>query len=387
MLKVEQLFTQQQILQNQIIISGGQRFLFEMVSSLTMNHGVQASDENFHILGNGEMLDSDVPGGLQSIASQPDIMQTTLQQILRSSNDLQINKVSATIHQLGIKARIPVFKVETDKGTAYFPVYLARHSVGSVQATETETDFNNLLELSSQFEQRLTLEGRQRYQVLKPIALGLAKAGEKNYPFFTMPFIQDKVELAMAITSGFYSPIAVPYLRYAIDYDKLMNDQIRSKVFSAKTASETIAGYAILHNSTDLIASAQTFFESIFEGKVKFNKSEAVVFNQIVKDFKDLLIGNALIFYVSGMKFPKEFNINAGDWMGKAKPTGGYDMTLISVRGGWEDLRNEDRFIEKMVEQFEPDPQDGLSMFRPFAYISDRSIRQFMKEARGLIKR
>lgn len=386
MLKAEHLFRNRPIIDTQTVSTGRQTFPIEIVTSLTEDHSLNTTENDLDWLGNGEMGRDQLPEAILSIASQEGIMQATLQHVLHTRDEVQIKKMFASEHQAGIKARIPVYKVETNRGTAYFPVYLARHSVGTDLAVETETDFHNLRDLSFQFRERLTYQGQRQYQVLGPTVLGLARTGSKEYPFFTMPFVDDKAELAVTLTTGFRSPVQVPYFRYAVDYDKTMYDQISAKYYNAKTASETIANLATLRNG-DSLEGGRLFFKRMLDGSVKFDKTDSKMIEPLVRDYKDIFIGNALIFYLSGMRFPREFQINAGDWMGKMKSTGGFEMTLITVRGGWEIIGSEEAFMERMMDQVEPHPLEGTSGFNPFVYLSEETMRQLMKEARMLIKR
>ena len=102
---------------------------------------------------------------------------------------------------------------------------------------------------------------------------------------------------------------------------------------------------------------------------------------------EDLLVGNALIFLLSGGYFPKNFMVNSGDWMVKFTEDDRLNLFLITVRGGFEEIRSEKEWQERMMGQIERVPgMERTETTMPLFYQRNELVSTAIDKAKKLLK-
>lgn len=307
------------------------------------------------------------------IYSQGTFMQDTVNELF-SHEGVTLFSINTMPIQMGRKAYILLNEVDTDYGKKEFITYVSRSPVNSEKGDEAARDFSNLNMLHERANDRLTDEAKKRYSFIGPYALGEA-ATYKNHLYrgFSMPFVDGYGELRADVMKG-KSGANSAYFRYAIPYTREMEDQNRQSENRVRR----------LVNSPLLdIRTIQSSHQDILLKKL----SETEEAKTIARQKEDLLVGNALIYLLSEGHFPKEFQINSGDWMVDFSASGRLKLCLITVRGGFEQVSSDDAWMKLMSAQTEPLPggeMQGLA-FPPF-YAMEEKIQKALDKAKKLLK-
>ncbi len=277
--------------------------------------------------------------------------------------------------QAGMKAYILMSEVDTDQGNKFFVTYLSKDPEHSDLAREAEADFANLQMLADRFGS-LSPEGRGKYDVVRPISYGLSPAyNGYRYPFFTMPFLEDFGELRVDLTGVSEDSAIVPYFRYAYPLDRSMEVESERQF---RHGPEKIISW-LKHNQRRY-GDPRKLWEDL-------NNTEGA--RHIHRQRLDLLVGNALIHIATGGYFPREFKINAGDWMAQFPREGGLNLTLVTVRGGFDYLGDYDRWVDRMTHLTEPyypnDESNTDETFSLFYGISQNEFREAYEKAEELL--
>ncbi len=105
---------------------------------------------------------------------------------------------------------------------------------------------------------------------------------------------------------------------------------------------------------------------------------------KIKKQLSNVLFGNALIYLLTDGLFPKEFAINAGDWMADLESPL-MKLYLISLRGGLEKIKSDRDWVENMRNHIDlADTQGTVGM--PFAIFSQEEVQSVLQSAKLIVK-
>lgn len=307
------------------------------------------------------------------LLQEENIMSTV--KLLFPGQEPEISGMNTMAIQMGRKAYILLCQVETSAGNGYFAIYLGRNADSSEFGHEAERDFHNLKDLSEAAEQRLTEKAKKKYKFLKPITLmdPIDIDGNK-YSSFTMPFIENYGELRASLYEGRQTAIAFPFLRYSVSFTRKM-EEFNEKVFKQNQKIEE-----------KFIHLLKRFPNKPIEYVLK-QLHRIPEFQTLKKQVEDLLIGNALIYLLSDGYFPKEFMINAGDWMVNFIENNIF-LYLITIRGGWEKLSGDDEWIKRMKEQKEVIPGKEMEgLFMSVFHAQDDIIETAIEKARKLLNK
>lgn len=195
----------------------------------------------------------------------------------------------------------------------------------------------------------------------------------REYSSFTMPFIDNYGELRTGLYQGRESPIAFPFFRYSVTFTRKM-EELNEMFFKRNQKIED-----------RFIHLLNRFHDKPIE--YILNQLHRIPeFQALKKQVEDLLIGNALIYLLSDGHFPKDFMINAGDWMVNFTDNG-LNLYLITVRGGWEKLSSDEEWITRMKKQEEVVPGKEMEgIFMPVFHAQDDIISTAIGKARKLLK-
>ncbi len=303
------------------------------------------------------LTQGDLPSVAGHLFDHSEVLQRTLDYL--GGRDLGSTEfVRSASLQFGERAHIIFHEAaSTDGRSFHFVTYVSRGPAGTEQAQEAEDNYRNLKLLSSQFETRLKPYAREKYGAVMPIAFGYTVYKGQNFPIFTMPFIPYG---ELSTDSFCVLRTEIPYFSYAVDYT---DDMVRIDRRQGEEAVGTL--YRALRGEPDAV----------------LRETDQV--KRYEKQRDDLLRGNALIYLISGGFFPKDFQVNAGDWMVLIEEDG-LRLALTCVRGGWEAL-TEEKFCQKIRGQTEISPSSGR-ILRPFLGLSAQDFQRIMTEARALIK-
>ena len=223
---------------------------------------------------------------------------------------------------------------------------------------------------------------QEQFKFVKPLVLGITPLVDGyKYPFFTMPFLEGYGELRMSqrpfaklLVNGQPTTAYLPYLSYAgppIDqYESLHAahleeiDQIQNIALNLLTRYGTVL-------------SEQMYYEYL----TKLDKLP--YFEKTKYHLLMVLVGNALIYSLTGGYFPKEFAINAGDWMADLEPEE-MKLYLISIRGGLKKFKSDGEWIKHMRKHIDL-PDDGGISSKPFATFTSEEIQSVLSHVRLLI--
>lgn len=313
-----------------------------------------------------------VPRTIYTVLSHENELMETAESLFPNQQP-QIFGIDSMLVQMGRKTYIVVCQMKTSAGNAGFAIYLGRNPNGTELGNEAEADFHNLRNLHKQAELRLTSKATKKYKFLNPIALlASVKIAGHEYSSFTMPFIEDYGELRADVYENPQLGMRLPFFRYALTFTKRMKDHNEATYKKVFDLGNT---YGHLLNR----------FPDKSPEYILTQLTRASQCQTIKKQMKDVLIGNALIFLLSDGHFPKDFMINAGDWMVNF-PGDGLNLYLITVRGGLEYVGSEEAWKERMKEQYEVVPgreMKGLAM--PIFYGQDDLIESSLDEAGKLL--
>lgn len=307
------------------------------------------------------------------VLSQQEKIISTVNSMFTGQNP-EINGINAMTIQMGRKAYILLCQVETSVGNGNFAIYLGRNTNSSEFGHEAERDFHNLKDLNESAEQRLTDKAKKKYKFLRPIALmDSIEVDGNEYSSFTMPFIENYGELRAGLYEGRQTAIAFPFLRYSVTFTQKM-EKFNDSAYKRNQKIEK-----------KFVHFLNRFHDKPIEYVLR-QLHRTPEFQALKKQIEDLLTGNALIYLLSGGHFPKEFMINAGDWMVNFADESLF-LYLITIRGGWEKLANDEEWIERMKKQEEVVPgREMEGVFMPVFHAQDDIILSAIDKARKLMK-
>jgi hypothetical protein len=315
-----------------------------------------------------------------------------------------IQKTEGVQFHAGVKALIPAFRVQTNKGLVYFVAYVSRGDINTSLAEDCTQDCHDLTELAQRAKKRLTYSAANKYRVIRPITAGQCEVNGRLYPWFTMPFIQNMGQLGTAqqvlsrqIEGG--RTLTVPFFRLTMTTDRGTQSFNQEMVATALATTKAIEAEEFsdieeVKNTLEILM--MPYIKHDYAAQLMSQRGHLMgrigdkvgdVYKKWTRQFRDLLVGNALLFYLSDGCFPKNLQINAGDWMVKPISSGGFNMTLTSVRGGWQNLGSEDAWIDRMKAHREV-YQDGSGRTFPlFQLITDSFFTECLRQAKLLIKK
>ncbi|MFA6017308.1 MAG: hypothetical protein WC744_04455 [Patescibacteria group bacterium] len=336
----------------------------------------------------GYLTHKDVSSIVPRIFDDTEACQETFTALDFNKNPAIHNLKTRFVHiESGQKAYI--FLTETTDPAAdrsiYYITYLSRGPDDSFLGQEAKNDFNNLARLNELAEDKIADPNiKEQFKFIKPLALGkTAPVNGHQYTFFTMPFIEGYGELRLnhrqmnfpLLVEGHRVIPSIPNLSYAGP----PTDEYKDK-FEAILMDVDFTENAIMKLTQS--------FGPVMNMKKFAQFSKAVENLPFLKKFKkqlsNVLFGNALIYLLTGGLFPKEFAINAGDWMADLESPL-MKLYLISLRGGLEKIRSDEDWVKKMENHIElPDTQGNVGM--PFAIFSREEIQTILQNAKSFIK-
>lgn len=315
-----------------------------------------------------EVLPQLVPGML----SEPGILDQTIKS-LNQDQEVEIHGVKGMHLQAGVKAFILMCEANTSAGPSHFAIYLSRGGENSFLGNEAIEDFYNLKALSRSADARLKDEAKEKYRFMMPIALGLSpEINGERYPFFTMPFVRDYGEMrADAFVDG-ETGLSFAYFRFPLTYNRAMIDYNRRAEKNCAALKRKFKRKQRRLRGVPLDEIAQHLHRSP-QAKL------------LLGQFEDVLVGNALIYELSGGFFPSEFQINSGDWMMQPTQQDRLNLYLITIRGGWLQLDSDEDWVRRMEEHHEPLPGMENNISFPLFYGLGDLVPESLEKARQLI--
>ncbi|MCX6731128.1 MAG: hypothetical protein NTZ55_04735, partial [Candidatus Roizmanbacteria bacterium] len=301
------------------------------------------------------------------IYGEGNFMQSTADNIF-GQDGVQIFSINTMPIQMGRKAYILLNEIDTDYGKKEFISYISRSPIDSEKGDEAATDFSNLSALSRKADLLLTDDAKKKYKFINPYALGEPAMHKGHlYRGFSMPFVDGYGELRADVLAG-KRGANTAFFRYSIPYTREMEDQNRRSY----NVAHRLVNNSILDFKTLTSEHQGILLKRLME------TDEAKI---ILKQKDDVLVGNALIYLLSDGHFPKEFQINAGDWMADFVMDK-LRLCLITVRGGFKKVQSDEEWVQLMSSHTEPLPgseSTGLS-FPPF-YAIEGQIRKALIKA------
>ncbi len=305
--------------------------------------------------------------------SQEQGLRLTIDSLFPDKN-AQVEELNILPIQMGRKAYIILCQAKTSEGKGHFAMHIGRNANDSVVGNEAERDFSNLKDLSDAADRRLTDKAKRKYKFLKPFALfEPVRIDGHEYSSFSMPFVDDYGELRADVHEDLSSNMRFPYFRYSVDFSRKMKEV---NAAALKRNRDIVSKFERLH-----LRFPGKSPEYIVDQYYKLPEVRA-----ILKQSEELLIGNALIYLLSDGHFPKDFLVNSGDWMVKFA-NDSLLLYLITIRGGWEHLGSDDRWMKKMIDHTEPVPgreMEGVAI--PLFYSQEETIKAAIDNARKLLK-
>ena len=297
---------------------------------------------------------------------------------LFSSTSVKAESFQAIFLQAGEKAFILACEVSTNLGTKQFSLYISRGPAESEFGSQAQEDFNNLTNLNQKAAERLTQNAARKYKFLKPMHFNTGEIQADNghaYPFFTMPFIDDYAELRADVYRDFSrEAVMIPYYRIAFSYNQ------QAKEYNHRA-------FNLINKLSEELISLKKRFPNKDENAMLGLVSQSESFQIQRKQMGDVLVGNALIYLLSDGYFPKEFYVNAGDWMVQPSRQNTFNLQLITTRGGLEYLGSDEVWVQRMVNQNEPFPElESKGLAFPLFYFYQDMIPASLNRAKRMIK-
>lgn len=287
----------------------------------------------------------------------------------------QIEAVDVCNLQLGTFALHLLYRVKTNEGVKHFVSYVSRFpkDIKAIHADMVrigdiaESDFQNLQFLHD----RMTHQNKQvkaKYGVVQPLAFGTSHQFGKEFGIYTTAF-EEKGELHVANNPligemrGHHIEVtaAVPIYHYAIPLDKIMVRENELITINADTIKKKL---------------------SLSRDAKKLNHMPE--FQQLLKQQKEVILANAVLFLIGERNFPGSLTLNAGDWMVLFDNKQIKHMTFVTTRGLMSKLSDEE-WIDYMFKLRELDkfatPQ---SYFKPFGQFSRADIATILQDAKRM---
>lgn len=330
------------------------------------------------------------------------VLEGTLEDLTGTS---EFSRVWSCQLQAGDRAYI-ILHLATVRGCIIpFVSYLSRGPEGTALAGEARDNYNGLKYLNGEFQRRLQADIQRHFSVINPIAFGLSGEYEgKRYPFFTMP-LSDRGELGLYVYPSNIGTNRIllphPFFAYANPIGEL-EEEIQVRQFNQ--AREFGKQLDLIFNR--LPADIQR--SGIFSRRFKAELEKLPLAKAYFRGLDDLLTANALVFILSGGRFPKEFHVNAGDWMAYISRDGHLSLQLVTVRGGLgiEHIRDGNLdlqwWIGEMRNHIEPvagyrellrrlGPAAAILpqqiIIRPFEALTERQAHHIFERAQSMIVR
>ncbi|MBI4009460.1 hypothetical protein HY357_04445 [Candidatus Roizmanbacteria bacterium] len=273
-----------------------------------------------------------------------DTAQEVLEQTVSALSQVGINQLeSMKIQriQFGQLAYIFLCEARVEGKPVRFVSYLARgpheraaSGFGGESLSEIAVnDYDSLHYLSRQFDILATPTVRERFDVIRPIALGKIKFKDEHYALFTMPF--------------------VPYGELGLESEEFIKESRPDDSYQMLHFK-----YALPYNKQMARVNRDQSESAIRRGKVFFlgkHTPEQMITNPDVVSYtrqkEDYVLGEMLAHLVSGGMFPTQHLVNAGDWMGMISSKG-LRMKLITIRGKLSPISKRD-FIRHLLSHTE----------------------------------
>jgi len=307
----------------------------------------------------GKLLNSDVQKIIPDFFVQnPQALLMTICAIRQKATSVkEIEGLTATVLQQGWKAQILRFDVTVDQKPYSFITYLSRGADGETRpdatglADEARQDAKNLRYLAEEFEEKLNIDGKNKFGVVEPITEGNVEYEGKTYPFFTMPLLP-LGELRVFETRDEKKL----FFGYSLSYNRSM--ELRDRLQ--------------LHNTEN-----PGFVRRLFQreqGGWKIQRNEVLTLLSLM--------------YLTTGRLPKEFLINAGDIVTRFSGDNLFPLELITVRGGFTDELSSEEFVGTIQNHVEPragmfhmpkGTKESLSWRKVFSDVSEEEILSLLK--------
>lgn len=267
---------------------------------------------------------------------QPEIYSHTLKNIANISWD-RVLELKTWRHQFGQRAYILLHEAQIHgrKTPVYFVTCLAREKDG-LPYKQLKYDFEALQQLADRFDKKLPAQYRNQFSVLKPIGLGRVRYQNGDYPFYTTPFVP-LGELKVNFVEILYrngANLPVPHFDYSIPY----NDRMIKTSAQENLMTET---------------RRMDFYKALKERNTSRYPAHLYETKRYYRQLETLLKAELFVYHLTGGYFPRDHQINAGDWMAEITDDGLGQMKLITIRGGLEGPYTEEGFYRRLQYQTE----------------------------------
>jgi len=319
-------------------------------------------NESHPVKHGGYCIDDDVLDEFgSSVVTTPELLLPTVHALLGTGlselpPDTTLNTVE---HQFGTYAFIPVTRVVVPgQAPAHFVTCIARYPRDTEGGRYIHHDFDNLRALAHAFDNRLKPPHREQYNVIHPITRVHVPWRDHTYPVFTMPFIplgemhidgqdvkdQSKGPDPLQVFS--YPSIAKPVTPGQL---QVHSDQSRR----AWRIGRTFCNYG--YSNSGGLEEAHRRLQS--------NRD----YQDTKAQWRQIAIGEMLIYLLSGNRFPINHAMNAGDWMVHFKSPSRLNLTLITARGGLSRPMAEVDFLARLRVHREPNFGYDDTLKRPYS--------------------
>ncbi len=289
----------------------------------------------------------------------------------------KIRELSGWEQEFGHMAFIFMYRIRDQKGkSSYFTTYVSRYPEGTERAKAAKRDFQDLQFLSTRFNTGLKEKYKQKFGVVYPIALGTTQYNQKSYPFFTMPFVpfgELNFNVFEVMDDGEY-PVMVFFF---LSYSKPLNRKMKETIEDQRNTAQSMA---------------REYYNTALDREHLENTRASII---VKKQLDDILLGNMLVYLLSGNRLPKDFLINAGDWMGVINDRG-LLLKLISVSGGFDEPISEKVLFKTL--KYHDEPVSPLRTYKDghqeivdydlplFSKISEDRFKALLNQAKQMLK-
>ncbi len=246
----------------------------------------------------------------------------------------EITSADTALFQAGMHALVGLTVLRTThKPAQYVVTTVSRGNERTPIGIANQREMDDLTLISDELESGLKQEYRGKVSAVKPIVKGIATMDEAEYPYFIAPFCplgELHVYINVIGNSG------VPILKYAVPYNKQMRD-------TNERQDEHLSKFLLHLGRGNRV---------LLEREIRY----------LGDNLRSLFTAQMAIYFASGQRFPKNFWLSAGDFMGKIHQTGSIDTALITCRGGLGERTPISEFIKTRVESIEG---DSLSSTHP----------------------
>ena len=344
------------------------------------------------------------------------------------TGDGKIDEAKFFQFQAGQKALIFCVEAIRNRKSHWLVYYLSRGDSSSRLGIETHHDYQNLTMMYRRYTDFLTDAGKRQYSVIRPLAFKQTKIGNKYYPAHLTPFAREYGELNVK-AYGLGPAMITPHFRYAHSPTIGMIKQMQSieKTGPLQIVQEiaALAGSMGIQHGIKMNGDGTVTHNLAVDvlDLLKDKIQDSVAVQRSGRFILDVLVGEALMYLLSGQHVALEHYINSGDSMVKYIPVHsgvtarlrtdegivpitlfkkadlGLELKAMTVRGGFSPntltfpewirhMRNHTETHAPSTNRININDNTQLAyLFRPFEGLQDPFFYFALSREQSLIKR